>query len=102
MVNKLEFLGRNWFDRVNGNTYFSAIALYNGNEIARIDFDYGYGDQWLYEITKLAVVELSDSYIKLQRGENQQPWQFIDQLESSGVAVFTNCEKVTRKRDLKF
>lgn len=96
MVNKVEFLGRNWFDRVNGNTYFSAIALHNGNEIARIDFDYGYGDQWLYEITKLVIVN------QLQRGEKQQPWQFIDQLEENGIAVFTNCEKVSRKRDLKF
>ena len=96
MVNKVEFLGRKWFDKVNGNTYFSAISLHNRKEIARIDFEYGYGDYWLYEITKRAIV---DQY---QCGENQQPWQFINQLESNGIAVFTNCEKVTRKRDLKF
>jgi hypothetical protein len=39
MVNKLELLGRKWFERTNGNTYFSAIALHNGLEVARIDFE---------------------------------------------------------------
>lgn len=95
MVNKLELYGRKWFDRVNGSTYFSAIAYHNGLEIGRIDFDYGYGDQWLYEITKILVVD------QLQRGD-LQPWQYIDLLENNGVAVFHTCENVTRKRDLKF
>lgn len=95
MVNKLELYGRKWFDRVNGNTYFSAIALHNGEEIARINFDYGYGDQWLYEITKILIVD------QLQRGD-MHPWQYIEQLENKGIAVFKACENVTRKRDLKF
>lgn len=95
MVKKLELLGRKWFERTNGNTYFSAIALYNGQEIARIDFEYGYGDQWLYEITKQVVID------QLQRGD-LQPWQFIDLLESHDIAVFKSCENVTRKKDLKF
>ena len=96
MVNKLELLGRKWFERTNGNTYFSAIALHNGQEIARIDFEYGYGDSWLYEITKA----LSTSYFEARK--NQQPWQYINSLESQGIAVFKNCEQVTRKKDLKF
>lgn len=95
MVNKLELYGRKWFDRVNGNTCFSAIALHNGKEIARIDFDYGYGDQWLYEITKNLIVD------QLQRGDLHY-WQYIEQLENNGIAVFKACENVTRKRDLKF
>ena len=95
MVNKLELLGRKWFERTNGNTYFSAIALHNGEEIARIDFEYGYGEQWLSEITKLCVVD------QLTRGDCQ-PWQYIDQLEAKGIAVFKSCEQVTRKKDLKF
>lgn len=95
MVKKLELLGRKWFERTNGNTYFSAIALYNGQEIARIDFEYGYEDQWLYEITKQVVID------QLQRGD-LQPWQFINLLESQDIAVFKACENVKRKKDLKF
>ncbi len=96
MVNKLELLGRKWFERTNGNTYFSAIALHNGEEVARIDFEYGYGDQWLYAIT-LAIK--TDAF---KARENCQPWQYIDQLENQGIAVFSHCEQVKRKKDLKF
>jgi hypothetical protein len=96
MVNKLELLGRKWFERTNGNTYFSSVALHNGVEVARIDFEYGYGDQWLYEITKAIKTE------GFEPRKDQQPWQYIDSLESQGVAVFTNCEQVTRKKDLSF
>jgi hypothetical protein len=96
MVNKLELLGRKWFERTNGNTYFSAIALHNGSEVARIDFEYGYGDQWLYEITKAIQSQAIDAR------QDQQPWQYIDTLESQGIAVFTSCEDVKRKKDLKF
>lgn len=96
MVNKLELLGRKWFERRNGNTYFSAVALHNGLEIARIDFEYGYGDQWLYEISKAIKTSCFEAR------QSDQPWQYIDKLELQGIAVFTNCEQVTRKRDLKF
>jgi hypothetical protein len=96
MVNKLELLGRKWFERTNGNTYFSAIALYNGAEVARIDFEYGYGEQWLYEITKAIQSQA------IEARQDQQPWQYIDKLESQGIAVFTNCEDIKRKKDLKF
>jgi hypothetical protein len=96
MVNKLELLGRKWFDRVNGNTYFSAVALHNGLEIARIDFEYGYADQWLYEITKAIKTTCFEAR------QDQQPWQYIDKLESQGIAVFKSCEQVTAKKRLKF
>lgn len=39
-------VGRRWFDRVNGNTYFTA-NIYKGRElIAVIPYQYGYGDQY--------------------------------------------------------
>lgn len=96
MVNKLELLGRKWSDRVYGNTYFSAIALYNGEEVARIDFEYGYGDQWLYEITKVIKTSCFEAR------QDQQPWRYIDDLESQGIAVFKSCEQVTARKRLKF
>lgn len=32
-----------WFDKVNGNTYFSARVYVDGSEVARLPFQYGYG-----------------------------------------------------------
>ena len=36
-------LVRRWFERANGNTYFSASALVDGVPVEGIPFKYGYG-----------------------------------------------------------
>ncbi len=41
--------GREWFDKVNGNSYFSARLWVDGGQVAILTFQYGYGDQYLYE-----------------------------------------------------
>ena len=43
---------REWFDKVNGNSYFSARIWINGGQVAILPFRYGYGDQFLYEAQK--------------------------------------------------
>lgn len=40
---------REWFDKVNGNSYFSARIWINGGQVAIIPFSYGYGDFYIYE-----------------------------------------------------
>jgi len=41
--------GREWFDKVNGNSYFSARIWVDGGQVAILPFQYGYEDQYLYE-----------------------------------------------------
>ncbi len=49
-VNRSLFIeGREWFDKVNGNSYFSARLWVDGGQVAILTFQYGYGDQYLYE-----------------------------------------------------
>jgi hypothetical protein len=43
---------REWFDKVNGNSYFSARIWVNGGQVAILPFQYGYGDQFIYEAQK--------------------------------------------------
>jgi hypothetical protein len=43
---------REWFDKVNGNSYFSARIWINGGQVAIIPFSYGYGDFYIYEAQK--------------------------------------------------
>lgn len=41
-----------WFDRINGNSYFSArisIPTHSGARYLNIPFQYGYGNQWQWE-----------------------------------------------------
>jgi len=40
---------RIWPDRINGNTYFSARIWVDGHIVATLPFQYGYGNQYLYE-----------------------------------------------------
>ena len=44
--------GREWFDKVNGNSYFSARIWVDGGQVAILPFQYGYGDQFQYEAQK--------------------------------------------------
>lgn len=48
-MNSINVHGKTWFDSVNGNSYFSARVEIDGVEVARLPFQYGYGDQYLYE-----------------------------------------------------
>lgn len=44
--------GRKWWDKVNGNTYFSArivVPTSSGARWVSVPFQYGYGDQWQWE-----------------------------------------------------
>lgn len=97
MSNKvLTLKGRRWFQRSAGNTYYSAVAIYNGKVIKQIDYAYGYGEQWLDELTKDLTV------CQLQRGDRQVPWKYLNDLREAGVHVETDCTDVQRKRDLQF
>ena len=37
-------IGKRWFDKVNGNTYCSARVYFDGVEVLRVPWTYGYGD----------------------------------------------------------
>lgn len=103
-MKKLELYGKRWFQKSFGNTYFSAVALLDGVEIARINFEYGYGDHWLdrilSEVSKIAEsLGLPDNQVK-GNGYTSHPWQYIKHLEANGLFVFNHCSDVDRKRDL--
>lgn len=102
-VLKLELTGRRWFDRKNGNTYFSASALLNGEEVASIAYEYGYGDNWLEricdEVNWSEVLPVKrETY---SNGLTEVPWRWLQRIEKeAGIAVFTSCTDVQRKKDL--
>lgn len=102
-VQKLELTGKRWFDRKNGNTYFSASAVLNGEEVANIAYEYGYGENWLDricdEVNRIGVIPVKrEAY---SNGLTEVPWQWLQRIEKeAGIAVFRNCEDVQRKKDL--
>jgi len=53
----LVIIAKEWFDRINGNSYFSARINVDDKEQIILPFQYGYGDQYLHE-AKMKLVEL--------------------------------------------
>lgn len=102
-VQKLELTGKRWFDRKNGNTYFSALAVLDDVEVAAIACEYGYDEQWLYEICdkldQSGVIPVKREVFK--NGSKEVPWQWLQRIEKeTGVVIFRNCIDVKRKKDL--
>jgi len=71
--------GLKWFDKVNGNTYFSCLVQVptdSGFKPFCIPFQYGYGEQWQFE----SVVVLRK--LGFFKGDDRQRWElpiiFID------------------------
>ena len=46
-IRSLSVQGKEWFDKVNGNSYFSAVIQINGEPVHKLPFQYGYGSHYL-------------------------------------------------------
>jgi hypothetical protein len=90
----LDLNARTWFDKINGNSYFSSkIVLDYGTETQReyfLPFQYGYGDQYQFK----ALNELK------RKGEVSDNLGALWQLRDAGVIIRTS-KKDTLKRELK-
>ena len=84
--------GREWFDKVNGNSYFSARLWVDGGQVAILPFQYGYGDQFLYEAQK-KLLELG--YLP-QEEKNASLWSIAENLGFD----FYSSKSETNKRDM--
>lgn len=40
---------KTWFDKINGNSYFSAVITIDNDKTIKLPFQYGYGTQYLTE-----------------------------------------------------
>lgn len=100
-VNKIDsitIIGKRWFDRINGNTYFSATGLINGKQVVKIDFDYGYGDQYIWEIFyKLDKLNLLPDVKKYNNGSIEALWSYCDR---NKIEYYATVSDVKRKKDL--
>jgi len=81
--------GREWFDKVNGNSYFSARIWVDGGQVAILPFQYGYGDQYLYEAQN-KLIELG--YLP-QESKNQSLYTVARETGIDLYAVKSNTKK---------
>ncbi len=88
-MKSLVILGRRWHQKTYGNTYFSARAYIDGEQVVNITCEYGYGNHWLHEtmdgLRKRGLILSSET---------------PDTLRRCGVNVITDVVDVARKKDL--
>jgi hypothetical protein len=91
----LELIGKRAF--IGSNTYHVAVAFLDGIEVARVNFSYGYEDQWLYNL----VEALNKQDCNLPACEEKEvPWKFINRLKAQGYRVTTSVSDVKGRKNL--
>jgi len=94
----ITIIGRRWFDRINGNTYFSAVGLINGVQVVEIPFAYGYGnhyeDQIFKELQKAGYCADAENY---KNGGSESFWRYCDR---KGITKYVTHSDANRKKDL--
>ena len=82
---QIDVIAKEWFDKKNGNSYFSAEVTVNfGKDDERtykLPFQYGYGDQYIHE-AKAVLTEHNE--ISAQYGE--QLWSYCSK---NGIDLHT-------------
>ena len=80
---------KKWFDKINGNTYFSLIIRnHKQNIIIESPFNYGYGEQYRHETIAILIKK------GLWKEEDKNNHDLIRE------KIYFSCADVTRKKDL--
>lgn len=95
-VKTIDIQAKEWFDRINGNSYFSATVTINfgmkGEKSFDLPFQYGYSDQYIQEATnelnKLGIIET---------GEITGLWQYC---RDNKIILRTSKKENCLKREL--
>ena len=95
MINSIEIQGKEWFDKINGNSYFSAVITLNDKETIKIPFQYGYGSSYIQEckrvLTEHNKISASD-HVPLSRYCNENNILF-------NATIKSNCKKKELKNN---
>ena len=91
-VKTIDVNAKHWFDKVNGNSYFSAEVVTNyGQADAQtfiLPFQYGYGDAYIYaslsELNKRGLIKATNTA----------------DLQGEGIILRYHIEKNCKKREL--
>ncbi len=97
---QITLLGRRWFEKTNGNTYHSGIAYIDGKEVVKIDFRYGYGNQWEWELSnEMDKAGLLPGMERFSNGSHESIHRYCERM---GHALVYNVTDVNRKKELAF
>ena len=85
-----------WFDKINGNSYFSAKVVINqGKEVFYLPFQYGYGNHYI----DIATQELNAKGYLRMRKYGCYKKSLYTHCKDNNIFLFTS-KKETLKRDM--
>ena len=95
-VKTIDIQAKEWFDKVNGNSYFSAVAWVNfrmkSEKEVTLPFQYGYGDHYI-DMAKEALEKAG--HIKPEK--RQALWRYC---EENNIILRTTKRENCKKREL--
>jgi hypothetical protein len=93
-IKTIDIQAKEWFDKVNGNSYFAGIVVVNygieGEESIKMPFQYGYGDAYISEGIR----------VLFDKGIIKDLFS-VYELKGLGIIVRCNIERKCLKRELK-
>ena len=102
----LDINAKEWFDKVNGNIYFSAVVIVDygtkKEKMLTLPLQYGYGDHYQYEaMTELVAKGLLPEFIKegdtMRETNSIAPWRYC---QDNNIILRTSKQENCLKREL--
>lgn len=98
-IRTIDVNAKEWFDRVNGNSYFAGSVTINfglpSAVTINMPFQYGYGDQYRYEAFETLVKK---GFIK-DAEEREVHWRYC---ERKNIIFRASIQTGCKKRDLMY
>jgi hypothetical protein len=92
-VKTIDIQAKEWFDKVNGNSYFAGLITVNfgmdNEQRFKMPFQYGYGDSYRYEAIK----------VLFEEGVIKEDKEYL--LRDKGIVVRGNIVRGCKQRELK-
>jgi predicted phosphohydrolase len=91
-------IGKRWFQKTYGNTYFSAVGMIDGEVVVTIPFEYGYDGMYLQRTTEEMVkMGLLPGIKKYEHGGHEALWCYCSDKD---IKLNYSAADVARKKDL--
>ena len=95
-INALE-----WFDKMNGNSYFSAVVTLNYGmknvKVLKLPFRYGYGDHYIDMSNQLLIKEGYREGKRRENGSYPCLWQYC---RDNKIILRSSIQRGCKKREL--
>ncbi len=96
-IQNIDIKAREWFDKVNGNSYFSARIYINDQEVGILPFQYGYDDHYI----DMATAYLHENgFIDSPRHSNGSRGSLWRYCKDNNIRLTTTKQERCLKREL--